>query len=191
MSADPLSSIKEAGIAWALNFFKSQNSAEIAGRVGAKIFHTPQARPFCKMLNTSPQSLTAGLQNIVAACSDFYKNKEPFERSFDEFKKSFAQNMRELLNYKSLTAAEQDVLAAHMSGLSHADILGSFPKLSSVENVSAICESAKIKFEEARSKAGVSCIGGDIEPTSKINLEEISQGVRKEFSSGNESCSEN
>ena len=138
-------------------------------------FSQPMATNLCKSLNWDIANAKQTILGIIDYASKSYSQRVPFEKTLEQRVSDTTRIYQEMCGYESLTEFERRLLSAKLSGFNAKEIqIGmNLQDKYSVEQIANITEEAHKKFLESTKKAGVSAIGGNVETSAIVDLQNV------------------
>lgn len=146
------------------------------------ILSQPMATQFCKSLNWDVQNLRSTIIGAIDYATKSYQNRVPFAKTIEQRMNDTTRIYQEMFGFESLSELEKRLLSARMAGFNVREIqsgMGLEEKYS-VEQITSMIQEAEKKYAVASKNAGIGIMGGNIEPSSKIDLNSIFKNISAE-----------
>ena len=138
-------------------------------------FAQPMANSICKSLNWDIGNAKQTIVAIIDHATKSYQARVPFSKTIEQRMTDTTQIYQELVGYNTITEFERRLLASRLAGFNAKEIqIGlALQDKYSVEQISDIITEAQKKYLEASKNAGVSAVGGNIEQSANVNLQDV------------------
>lgn len=142
-------------------------------------FSQPMANSLCKSLNWDINHAKQSIVGLIDFATKTYQQRTPFSKTIEQRMADTTQIYQELVGYHTINEFERRLLASRLAGFNAKEIqVGlALQDKYSVEQISDIINEAQKKYLESSKKAGVSAVGGNIEQSSNVNLQEMFQKI--------------
>ena len=144
----------------------------------------PVATNICKNLNWDVSNLRSTILGAIEYASKSYQNRVPFAKTIEQRMADTTKIYQEMVGFESLSELEKRVLSARMAGFNVREIqsgMGLEDKYS-VEQLSAMVDTAQKKYSDVAKMAGIGVVGGNVEQSSKVDLNAIFKPILAEKS---------
>jgi hypothetical protein len=128
------------------------------------------------------QNLRSTILGAIDYASKSYQNRVPFAKTIEQRMNDTTRIYQEMFGFESLSELEKRVLSARMAGFNVREIqsgMGLEDKYS-VEQMTTMISNAEKKYTEASKNAGIGVMGGNIETSTKVDLNAIFKNISAE-----------